>query len=84
MFQDGELWYHQFALLDICACGRTRKESADAFSEHFSSIWQWIAQTEDGGLGPEAVELKREISKLVQSVETLDYVKLLRGRSGLL
>ena len=58
---DGEFWYHEFPSLEIRAPGTTREESAEAFAEHFSSIWHWIAQAEDNSLGPEAVDLKRKL-----------------------
>ena len=47
VYQEGELWYHEFEALEISAYGRTREESAEAFSEHFSSIWHWIARVDD-------------------------------------
>ena len=71
VYEEEGLWYHEFSPLEISAYGRTREESAEAFSEYFSSIWHFIAEREDESLGPEAVELKRKMRDLVKSVETL-------------
>ena len=70
VYQDGGFWFHEFTPLEICAHGRTREESAEAFSEHFSSIWHWIAQSDDKDLGSEAIDLKRKMLRLVKAVET--------------
>ena len=71
VYEEDGLWCHEFAPLETRAHGRTREESAEAFSEHFSSIWHWIANSADESLGAEAVDLKRRVKELVKSVKTI-------------
>lgn len=54
--------------LGISAFGETESESLHAFAMELSSAWHWIAQQEDEMLGPDALELKRRLTRLVASV----------------
>jgi hypothetical protein len=69
--REGGRWIHSYKPLGITAYGRTKLDALSAFTMELSSAWHWIAEQPDETLAPDALELKRKLTKLVVSVRPL-------------
>jgi hypothetical protein len=54
--------------LGILSFGQTHQEAIRSFCEDFSMLWDVIAQSSDSSLMPDAIEVKRRLLVLVNSV----------------
>lgn len=72
VYQEGNLWIHEYEPLGISAYGSSETESLRAFAEEFSSCWRWIAMEQDSGLAADAQQLKRQLLDLVEAVQSAD------------
>lgn len=64
-----DLYFVSLPELGITEYGDTETEALEAFAEHFSSAWHWIAEERDSALDAEARELKRKLLDLVADIQ---------------
>jgi len=66
-------WSYEYPPLGIIACATKRGEALAQFHEEFDFLWNEYAQESDDKLTPDAQDIKRRMSDLVEKVEEVGH-----------